>query len=341
MSKTERAIRWTALGLMLAVAIALFWFGRAEPEPEADLAASAQPVSTPFDTADGSSGLARELAERGESALAKKTPPPPESSGDQPAQPKPRPTQAQAARDLPSADDPLGDSRPGSGSAARPRGPCGGIEVRAITTSPDPDWAFASLAEGEGLPAAISRIGARIGSYRVAKIEWDRVWLSSGGGRCAVSLNEGARAGMERSADAGVVFPMPLDEDPRPPPWRLPRELAYAIEKKDVDHFLIEAAMIKPLFARAPELLDGVTLTPVEREETVVGVALDGIQEGSLLHHFGIESGDVLLKLDQEICASLAAVQRALAAAQKAERLMVTLERAGRRRELLIEAQRV
>ena len=54
-----------------------------------------------------------------------------------------------SAVDLPVADPANSPGAPASGKKSRlPAGPCGGVQVRAITDSNDPEWAFATLAEG-------------------------------------------------------------------------------------------------------------------------------------------------------------------------------------------------
>lgn len=273
--------------------------------------------------------------------------PTPESDENKPATPKVRPipkrhagsTARRAAVDLPLAVNPVEISPRhggGSGKPVRPRrDDCGGIEARAITASPDPEWAFASLSPAPGESAKLRRVGDRIGGYRVDAIEWDRVWLAGGGGRCAAVLHQVV---LQPGTDAPGLED---DGDGATEPWRLGRELAHAIEERGDGRFVVDDGVLDGLFARGTALLSGITLTPRVTSETVRGVAIEGVREGSLLGHLGVENGDVLVRLADVAPSTSAAIADALKAARRERRLLATLERAGKARELSLVARSV
>jgi general secretion pathway protein C len=218
-----------------------------------------------------------------------------------------------------------------------PLGPCGGIEARLITLSEDPEWTFASLAP-PGEPAAIRHVGDRVGHWRIDTIEWDRVWLRAGGTRCAVGMHVGARAGAD---DVGGTPESALAEDApaRPASWQVPREIVNAIEKLSSKGYVIDRAVVGGLFERAGELLAGIQLTPIRKNEIVTGVRLSEIKKDSLLDRFGVESGDTLLAINGTPTTTLEATIGALETARKKERLVARLDRVGKSFELEIVAR--
>jgi general secretion pathway protein C len=133
---------------------------------------------------------------------------------------------------------------------------------------------FASLAP-PGEPAAIRHIGDRIGNWRLEKIEWDRVWLRAGGSRCAVGMHVGAREAGE-SVGGTPETPAPVDDAPaRAPTWELPRELVNAIEKLADASFAVDRAVVPAFYARAADLLAGIRITPLRKNEAVAGITLE------------------------------------------------------------------
>ncbi|MCB9582351.1 MAG: hypothetical protein H6717_35275 [Polyangiaceae bacterium] len=320
----DRLIRWGAPIVMVAIATGL-WFARSEPTEAPATSASVQLTDPlPVRTGAAREQLADDIAHRGEAALGARGPAP-----DQQKKPKP----ARAARDLPIAT-PKAAAKP----RARKPSQCGGVEVHAITASVDPKWAFASLSPEPGEPAHLRQPGDSIGSWRVDKIEWDRVWLRSGAGRCAVTLSDGAREGAElgkKLGNKGLVF----EAAPEVEPWRVPGEIANAIESDGDGRYSIERAMVKPLFDRGGALMSGIELTPEIRAEQVVGVSIGGIREDSLLERLGVESGDVLMSLDDKPCTTLQAVVDALLGAREADRLVARLERQGQPFELEVRVR--
>ena len=321
-------VRRIALAAIPLLGVAIY-FLRTDPEPEAppDPAPSSAAHDGLPEPAAGPG--ARDLKARGEAALAE-----PRPSEPPPPAPTPTRTRSRAAADLPLA----GDAPRGRSAEVAPRGPCGGIEARLITVTDDAEWTFASLAP-PGEPAAIRHVGDRVGGWRVQKIEWDRVWLASGSGRCAVGIHVGAREGGD-SVGGTPAEATPLDDAPaRPPLWHVPRELANAIERVGDGSYAVERGIVKGLYERADELLSGTKLTPVKRDERVIGIELGEVRTDSLLDRFGVASGDIVLEINGEASVTLAATLAGFEKARKAERLDARLERTGRPYELVVVAR--
>jgi hypothetical protein len=279
--------------------------------------------------------LARAVSERGEAALGTPVAEPSASASER-HEPLPAATSA--------ADLPLAGSQPSrrSGRAApTSRAPsatkgsaCGGIEVKLITASEDPEWAFASLSPALGEEAVVRRIGQRIGGWQVDKIEWDRVWLRGGGGRCAVGMHFGAREA-EETLPGGKRARLAA-ELPDEKPWRVPGEIANSIDKLGETEFSVEKALVPAIFDRAGQLLSGLSIEPVKHGEDVVGLELGEVQTDSLLERLGVETGDVVLAIDDEPVRDLDALLRALGGVRDRERLVAKLQRNGEAFELRV-----
>jgi membrane-associated protease RseP (regulator of RpoE activity) len=152
-------------------------------------------------------------------------------------------------------------------------------------------------------------------------------------------LSDGVREAAELGKSLKKKGAVVLEAAPPLEPWRVPGEIANSIERDSDGLYSIERAMIKPLFDRGGELMSGIKLSPLVRAEQVVGVAFDGIREDSLLERLGIESGDVLLSLDDKPCTTLAAVVDALQGAREADRMVARLERQGQPFELQVRVR--
>jgi hypothetical protein len=265
---------------------------------------------------DGPAGGERRLA--GGSARGERTPAPK----------LPSRAKTVAAVELPVAEAP---SSSGAGKRGLPAGPCGGVEVRLITDSDDPEWAFASLSAGPDDPARMRRIGDQVGQWKLVDIEWDRVWLSSGGSRCAVGMHAGIREAQAEVAGASSLEPMVMlgDAEQAPPLWRLPQHIASGIEQQSVTEYSITRAAVDAIYAKSGDLLSGLALRPIERNERVVGIELGKIQVDSLLERLGLRTGDVVLSIDERPCITLSGTIAALEGLRDKELVVARLERQG------------
>lgn len=317
--------RSLALAAIPLIALGLY-FARDRKPP----APAPPPAEAPLEP-KGLGPLAGAMAERGEAALA-----PPKPS----AVPNAPPPEAVAATNLPLANDP---ARPKRTHAPAPRGACAGVEVRLITDSDDPAWAFASLSPAAGERAVIRRVGERIGDMRVTKIEWDRVWLAGAGGRCAASMHFGVRD----AAEADDLEPtkkkrrrgLPDDAPRGQAPWRLSGEMVNGIEKLGETTYAVDKALVPAIFEQAGSLLAGLKIEPVKKDEEVVGFELGEVRTDSLLERLGVETGDRVLAIDEAPAKDLAAIMKALSEAREKDQLIARLERQGERFELKVSVR--
>lgn len=312
----DAVVRSCALGAIPLIVAGLY-LARERPKPTP---APAPSVAAPAEP-KGLGALAGDLAERGEAALAAPKSNTAPSAASAPTAPSAPPADAVAATNLPLAE------RTRDRPARTPKAPgsCGGVEVRLITDSPDPSWAFASLSPSSGERAVVRRVGERIGGYRVERIEWDRVWLSGGGGRCAASLHFGARDG-----DG-----MPDARDQREP-WRLSGEMVNGIEKLAETHYAVDRGLIPAIYSQAGRLLAGLSIEPVRHDADTVGFELGEVRADSLLERLGVETGDRVLAIGGTPARDLEALIGALAAARDQSGLVARLERQGEAFELRV-----
>jgi hypothetical protein len=321
----DRWLRFAAAAALPVLGVTA-WVLRTDPPP-----ARTQPIAAPAPnprlsepSADGqvsgrrpSAGLPDGVAARGEKALARGT-----------KQPTPPPEHAAAT--LPPADEARPPSRVADRTAAR--GPCGGLEARLISLGDDPEWTFASIAPAPFEPARISRVGDRIGAWRVAAIDWDRVWIQSGGPRCALKLHEGLREGAEAAGGLDA-------QSDRAPPWQVPEAIAEAIEKRSETEFRLTRSGLSAIFETRGALLSGVRLVPVKKAEHELAIQLEYVPLDSLLERLGLQSGDLLVSLNGARCVTPAAALDALTRARESDRLVARLERNGESFEIEISVQ--
>jgi general secretion pathway protein C len=309
----ERWVRYAAAAALPVLAIAVWAFRTDPPATPPPLAPAPAPANTAEDPATS------EVALTGEKALAHRS-----------DEPKARP-EHQAAN-LPPAEAARPSMPPGSTPTGARRGACGGLEARVISVGDDPEWTFASIARAPGEPARLQRVGDSVGGWRVAAIEWDRVWVQSGGPRCALELHTGlgTAPGPRRGRDA---------ESDRPPPWLVPEAIADAIEKRSETEYRVDRAALPELFEQGGNLLSGVRLSPANAAEREGAIELQHVPIDSLLERLGVHSGDVLLSLNGVRCGTPGAALEALARARDSDRLVARLNREGESFEIEIRVE--
>jgi general secretion pathway protein C len=235
----------------------------------------------------------------------------------------------QVAAQLPLVDDATRSSDgtlavPGQGLAP---GPCGGVTVRLITTSKDPAWSFTSIA-APGQQARMRRVGDNLAGWRIQSIEWDRVWLSKGGTRCAVGMHAGAREAGE-AAKATRAGSLLADAEQEPAAWHVPVAIIRGIHKRSETEYSLTPKAVAAIFKRGAQLFAGLRLEPVIFQGQRVGVQIVELKPDSLLERLGLKSGDIVLALNGEVCADLEAAVAALHQARDGELLLVRMERDG------------
>lgn len=336
-------VRRAAMAAVPALALAVWLLGRAPHQSAVDASASAAPAAAPTPAAATPivAGGEKALAARDEARAADPAP----TADDAPPPPSAAPPPARAAVDLPlAADAPTLPALRGSAPGRHPlhqayhehpaASLCGGLEVRLITASDDPAWSFASIATGDD-DAHIRRIGDQVGNWRVAAIDWDRVWVQSGGTRCAVGMHVGAREAHDELRGKSDELLVPASAAP----WAVPEDIASAIDKQSETEFQVTRAALDRIYASAAELLGGVQLVPVKRDEAVVGVRLATLPQDSLLDRLGVERNDVVLALNDAPCTTLSGTLAALGDARDKNELVARLERDGQAFDLSVRVR--
>lgn len=243
--------------------------------------------------------------------------------------PPPPALQGTPAVDLPHAEEPRAQRSPSAAVA-----PCGGLVARLITHSEDKDFAFASLARGFTEPAQVLRIGESIGSFRVTAIEWDRVWVQSSNERCAVGMHFGARDAQEQTDKQ-----LSAEEYARLP-WVLPQAIASGLDKRAEMEFELSEAAIAALYARGADVFAGLRIKIVKSEGPEArALQLFDVRLDSFLERLGIESGDILVSIDDKPVGSTEAVEQALDEARDAEALVAHFLRDGEPFRLSLRAR--
>ena len=317
----EKLVRRAALLLVPLLLGAVFLLRSEKPAPTAPVASASQPAPRPPTSAPPASATAAPLrAFSDERALAA-----PERIPTAPVPPPP-PIERTG---VPAVDLPLASASPPPRSTVAapsvPASPCGGLFVRLITVAADPKVSFASMATSYGAPAQVVHVGDRIGGFRVAQIEWDRVWVQSGGGRCAVGMHFGARdaeehATKELSGEAYAALP-----------WVLPQSIVDGLSKRSEMEFELAPAAIAALYARGADVFAGLRVKVVEDTEEGEGARLElfDIRIDSFLERLGIENKDVLVAINEEPVDSIDAVVKALEAARDKESFTADFTRDG------------
>ena len=168
----------------------------------------------------------------------------------------------------------------------------------------------------------------------MAAIDWDRVWIQSGGPRCALKLHEGLREGIEATGD----------RNPPPeaaPPWQVPESIVQAIEKRSETEYRVTRSGLSAIFDNGAMLLSGLRLIPVKKSERDLSIQLEYVPVDSLLERLGVQSGDQLVSLNGSRCESPSATLEALSRARAGDRLVARLERNGESFEIEISVQAI
>jgi len=327
----EKLVRRVALLLVPLLLGAVYLLRSEKPAPTAPSASASKPAPRPPTSAPPASATAgpmRPFSDERPVAAPERIPPAP--------LPPPPPLERTGA---PAVDLPPASASPPPRVATPlvPASPCGGLFVRLITVAADPKVSFASMATSYGAPAQVVHVGERIGGFRVAQIEWDRVWVQSGGGRCAVGMHFGARdaeehAAKELSGEAYAALP-----------WVLPQSIVDGLSKRSEMEFELTAAAIEALYARGADVFAGLRVKVIEAPDEGAGARLElfDIRLDSFLERLGIENNDVLVAINEEPVDSIDAVVKALDAARDKESFTADFTRDGEPFRLSLRALRV
>jgi len=327
--QVDSLVRVAALGVIPVVGVTAYLVLRTASRPSTKPVPSvAAPLESAEPEADPSAEPSAEPSSPDETALR--------VIGDRVIKdrlsPAPLPKRLMAA-DLPSAAAPV---TPPSAAVAPNPGACGGIVLKAVTSSGEPSWSSASLSPSPTEPAVVRHVGERINNWRIQSIDGTRVWLVGASERCALEIHPGlgvpegkTRGGRGRKGTALLGI--------ETPEWQVPAEIVQGIEKRSETEFSLLTRTVDAIFARGPALMAGLRIEPVRRNGAIAGIELDLVPAGSLLERLGVESGDVLLAINDEPAPSPPAAVAALGRARQQARMVARLERRGEAFDLEVE----
>jgi general secretion pathway protein C len=205
----------------------------------------------------------------------------------------------------------------GDGDAA-----CEGVRVVLISSSEDPSWSFAAIAEGAQRPI-LRRLGDVVAGYSVDAIGSDRVRLASGVRSCLAALGDRFAAGKTQTSSSQGGPEAPLSNS-RPGGGALPADIASRIRQISDREIEIDRSVIADVMEKQGELLGRVRAVP-EKD----GLRLAGIRPGSLLGSLGILNGDQLKSINGFDLTNPKSALEAYSRLINAEHLTVSVVRRG------------
>ena len=194
------------------------------------------------------------------------------------------------------------------GAALGEASPCERARAVVIAASSD-GWSFAMLVGPDGKPQ-LRREGDAFGDHAVTAIGWDRVWLARAGVRCEARLGGPAPIPATRSAAADTEELLGL---------RKVGPAAYEVDRQVLDGFLENP---QAAFGRVRVVPDA------------GGVRLSGIRRDSRLALLGLQNGDRIETLNGMPLGTTEDALQAYARLRNAERLQLTITRAGKKQQL-------
>lgn len=202
---------------------------------------------------------------------------------------------------------------------------CDTGRVVLIAAAEDAAWSFAVI-EGPDRQTQLRRLGGETSLGTLARIEWDRVWLTSGGARCQLQIG--------KTADSPAPEPEP---GPRPQAKpvgsdaalnTLPPEIAARIRRVSPTEFTVDRAAVDQILEQQALLMRSARVIPERRGDQVVGLKLK-IKRGSLLETLGLENGDSLRSINGFDLTDPQKALEAYARLRTANHLSVAIERGG------------
>jgi general secretion pathway protein C len=210
----------------------------------------------------------------------------------------------------------------GDGDAA-----CEGVRVVLISSSEDPSWSFAAIAEGTQRPI-LRRLGDVVAGYSVDAIGSDRVRFASGVRSCLAVLGERLTSGKPGGSSQGAL---PDTGSSRPGGGAsLPPEIGSGIRRVGEREIEVDRRVIASVMEKQGEIFKGVRVMPqVDGSGKPTGVRLSGVRAGSLLGALGIQNGDELRSINGLEIADPKSALGAYSRLLKEDNLVVSVLRGG------------
>lgn len=167
---------------------------------------------------------------------------------------------------------------------------CEGGRVTVIASSDDPAWAFAAITD-QANRRLLRRTGDDVAGGTVLAVGWDRVWISTPGGRCQLRLGEPPKP-VKKPAQASSAAP-------RVPGRRgVLREIADRVRKISEREIVVDRTAVDLVLAEESDLLRSARMLPVSEGGRVVGYRVLRVRSGSLLDVLGMKTGDQLRSIN-------------------------------------------
>ena len=209
---------------------------------------------------------------------------------------------------------------------------CEGVRVVLISSSDDPTWSFAAIAEGTQRPI-LRRLGDVVAGYSVDAIGSDQVRLASGVRSCLAALGERlvagkgpvSRGGLEENSNTNLNT-----KGSRSSAGALPPEIAARIRQVGEREIEVDRSVIADVMEKQGAILGSVRAVPqTDGSGKVTGLRLSGVRPGSLLGSLGIENGDQLKSINGFELADPKSALEAYSRLMNADHLIVSVVRRG------------
>jgi general secretion pathway protein C len=161
--------------------------------------------------------------------------------------------------------------------------PCPSGSIVLIAEDANPEWSFAMIRTSAG--SKMRRIGDDVDGQKVKQIAWDRVWLTSGAGRCQLKLD------IAKSSGKAGAPPTPGKPGAPPSPSAKP-DSSGDVTKISDNEYVVSRAAVERQQGFGNELRKGTSLVPGH------GVRLQMVPPTSLLGQVGINTGDIVKSIN-------------------------------------------
>jgi general secretion pathway protein C len=200
-------------------------------------------------------------------------------------------------------------------------------KILLITAAEDRTWSFVAIAGADG-KSQLRREGDEINGHNVVRIDWNRIWMMSGGQRCQLAMGS-------KTASAAKAPAKPAAEGEEAPKSsrrgkKVPADIAAKIHKVSDTEFNIERSVVDQILENQAEFMKSARIVPEKEDGKVVGIRLFGVRQDSLLGTLGLENGDRLQTINGFDMASPEKALEAYARLRTADRLTVTVNRKGK-----------
>jgi len=198
------------------------------------------------------------------------------------------------------------------------------------------EFSWAAVEDETDRRTLVVRANDPIRNATVERIERRRIVLREGGGLRELTLDEDAELGANvgpnarRTAMSGRVAPVKRRAPgrprarPAPPP---PTPEPETVRKVDEDSFEVDREEVDGLVRNPTALFSQARILPKYDEGEMIGLQINGIKAGSLFEEIGLESGDVITKLNGITIDNPEESAKVLAEFSEAESFNIDVER--------------